>query len=182
MTSCSLLNSGTANLKYTISEATIDGVKYENSDRLNQGSISIKNIQHPAKYGRWDFNIGIRPSIHFDREIYGTLQTRVNENGDTVRYPDITITRFLGFGNLILTAHMPLGQVALSGGFGGTVYRMTNHEGLNTIRTREVRRIDLAWIGFFEDRFFVTIGPRYYKEAYESYVFSFRIGYFWGLI
>jgi hypothetical protein len=180
--SCSLLNSGSANLKYTVSRATIDGIQYENSDRLNQGSVSIKNVQHPAKYDRWNFNVGAKPSVHLDREIYGTLETRTDIAGNVSYYPDLTITRLMGFGNLTLTQHTPAGQIALNLGFGGSLYRMTNHEGLETHKTREIRRIDLAWIAFFKDRFYIQLGPRYYREAYESYVFAFRIGYFWGAI
>ena len=60
------------------------------------------------------------------------------------------------------------------------IFRLTDTEGLDTYRTREVKKIDFSWIAFFSNRMFVMMGPRYYEEAYESYVFQFRIGYMFG--
>ena len=43
-----------------------------------------------------------------------------------------------------------------------------------------IRRIDFAYVAFFSKRFFFLMGPRYYREQYETFVFAMRLGYFWG--
>lgn len=78
--------------------------------------------------------------------------------------------------------HTPVGAFAFTAGFGGTVYKMDDGGALNTIKTREIRRLDFTWTAFMSRRFYVLVGPRYYKAGYESYVFAFRLGYFWGQI
>ena len=178
----SLLNSGTANVKYTVSEATLnDGVKYEEVERISDPSFSIRNVQHPKTYGKWNVNLKVTPSLHYDDTTYQTGHTRFNKNkGREEELPNINIKRFMTLANLKLTGHTPIGAFALSGGFGGSVYKMDDGQGLNTIKTREMRKIDLAWYAFMSKHFFLLMGPRYYKAGYESYVFAFRIGYYWG--
>jgi hypothetical protein len=179
----SLLNSGTLSIKYRVSEATLNEVKYEEKKRLSNLSFSIRNIQHPKKYGRWNANFKITPSLHYDDTEYQTGKTEFNAaTGTHDLLPNINIKRGISMANAKLTAHTPLGAFALSGGFGGTIYRMTDRAGLDTVKTREIRRIDLVWSAFLTKRIFVLAGPRYYKAGYESYVFAFRLGYFWGKI
>ncbi|MGB0455117.1 MAG: hypothetical protein ACPGJV_15515 [Bacteriovoracaceae bacterium] len=162
-------------MKYTDTEATFNGVKYENIEKIKEVSVSIKNVQNPAKYGKWNFNIKLRPSIHFDRFTY----TPINES-DRMDNPDVKIRRLSVFANLKATAHTPIGAFVLKGGYGRTGHRATDTDGLDTYRTREIRKLDLSWVMFASKHIFFMIGPRYYKEQYESYVFAFRIGYFWG--
>jgi hypothetical protein len=173
-----LLNSGTVNIKYRVSEATFDGVTYEEKERLTDPSFSIRNVQHPKSHGRWNFNVRITPSIHYDDTTYGTLAKK--PTGEA--YPDINLKRFIGFANLKSTFHTPVGAFALSAGFGGTVYKLDDGQGLETIKTREIRRLDLAYYAFFSRKFFLLMGPRYYKAGHETYIFAFRLGYFWGRI
>lgn len=176
----SLLNSGTANLKYTVAETKFNDIKYENKSRIGDVSFSIRNVQHPKIHGRWNINLRPSPSLHADTMTYQTGHTRVNSDGVTETLPNIKVKRLMMLANLKLTTHTPIGAFALSAGFGGGVIKTEDGQGLDTITTREVRRIDLAYYGFFTDRFFLLMGPRYYKEQNESYVFSFRLGYFWG--
>lgn len=178
-----LLNSGTVSVKYRVSEATLDEVDYEAKERLTNPSFSIRNIQHPKAHGKWSANFKITPSLHYDDTDYQTGKTALNtETGITETLPNINIKRGIAIANAKLTTHTPIGAFALSAGFGGTVYKMTDGKGLDTIKTREVRRIDLVWSAFLSRRVFVLTGPRYYHAGYESYIFAFRIGYFWGKI
>ncbi|MDD0853423.1 hypothetical protein HBN50_09955 [Halobacteriovorax sp. GB3] len=165
-------------MKYTVSRAEIDDVLYENKARLSDVSISVRNIQHPKQHGRWGMNLKLSPSIHLDRHTFSTLSTRE----DGTRYPDIKLRRLSVLGNLKLSTHTPIGAFVLTGGFGGAAKKMTSPGVLDTIRTTEVRKIDFAWIGFLSRRFYVLIGPRYYREQFEQYTFAFRLGYFWGRI
>jgi hypothetical protein len=177
----SLLNSGTAHIKYTVSRANLEGVTYEEKDRLGNVSFSVRNVQHPKAWGKWNMNFKITPSVSIDKQRFGTLETHFNNTtGRTEQLPDIDVHRFMGFANLKITAHTPIGAFAAAGGFGGTAYRITDGAGLDSIRTREVRKLDFVYIGFFAKRFFLLMGPRYYKAGYESYTFAFRLGYFWG--
>lgn len=178
--SCSLLNSGSVNLKYTMAKARFEGITYENKERLSDVSISVRNIQHPEKYGIWNFNVSITPSIHLDRNRYGTLATRLNAKGEVEQYPDLVFQRLSLMGNLAASWHTPFGAFVLKGGFGGAFYNLDDGQGFDTFKTREIRKIDLAWIAFMSKRFFVLMGPRYYVEQFEQYTFAFRIGYFWG--
>ena len=178
----SLLNSGTANIKYRASEAHIHGVAYEEDERVRSPSFSIRNVQHPKAWGKWNLNFKITPSLHLDNQTYVTGATYVDDSGLTQPYPSLNIKRFITLANMKITTHTPIGAFALSGGFGGTVYKMDNGLWLNTVKTREIRRIDLSWYGFISKRFFVLMGPRYYRAGYETYEFAFRIGYFWGKI
>lgn len=178
--SCSLLNSGSVNLKYTMARAKFEGVTYENKERLSDVSISVRNIQHPEKYGPWNFNVSISPSIHLDRNRYGTLATRLNSQGEIEQYPDLVFQRLSLMGNLAASWHTPVGAFVLKGGFGGAFYNLDDGQGFDTFKTREIRKIDLAWVAFMSKRFFVLMGPRYYVEQFEQYTFALRIGYFWG--
>jgi hypothetical protein len=178
-----LLNSGTANIKYRVSEATLDNTKYEEKGRLTNPSISIRNVQHPSWYKNWDYNIRLTPSIHYDDQDYETGGTFIDPtNGLIVKRSDINIRRGITMANLKATLHTRAGAFTASAGFGGTMYKIDDGRGLNSIKTREIRRLDLVWYGFISDRFFVLTGPRYYKAGYETFEFAFRIGYFWGKI
>jgi len=180
LSSCSVFNSGTAHLKYTVMDATFDDIEYENSEKLSDVSASIRRVQHPKAYGKWNINVNIAPSIHFDKNRFTTDETFINEQGIVEKHPDIMLKRLSSFANLKLTTHTPIGAFVLTGGFGGTFYDLSDGRGLDTLKTREIRKLDLAYVGFFSDRFFVLVGPRYYKEAFEQFIFAFRIGFFWG--
>lgn len=178
-----LLNSGTVNIKFRNAEATFEEERYEIEEHVTNPSFSVRNVQHPRAWGNWNFNLRITPSFHYDDNTYQTGATFLNpETGQEQRRPNINVRRGIALANLKATVHTPIGAFALSGGFGGTVYRLNDGAGLDTYRTREIRRLDLAWYGFFSKRFFVLMGPRYYKTDYETYEFAFRIGYFWGRI
>lgn len=177
-----LLNSGTTHVKYTVAKAKFDNITYENKQRLGDVSFSIRNVQHPKKYGKWAMNLRLSPSIHLDKTTYSTLEKYTNENGNYVTRPDIEVRRLMTLANIKATTHTPIGAFALSAGFGGGVIKKDDERGLDTITTREVRRIDFVYYGFFAKRFYFLMGPRYYKEENESYQFAFRLGYFWGKI
>ena len=179
---CSLLNSGSFNLKYTKAKATFEGVTYENKEPLSNVSFSVRNVQHPKKYGKWNLNIRITPSIHYDKTRYGTLAQRTNSEGQTENYPDLLFQRLSIMGNLAGSWHTPIGAFVLKAGFGGAFYNLDDGQGFDTFRTREIRKLDLAWVAFLSKKFFVLMGPRYYVEQFEQYTFAFRIGYFWGRI
>jgi hypothetical protein len=179
---CSLLNSGSFNLKYTKAKATFEGVTYENKEPLSNVSFSVRNVQHPKKYGKWNLNVRITPSIHYDKTRYGTLAQRINSEGQAENYPDLLFQRLSIMGNLAGSWHTPIGAFVLKAGFGGAFYNLDDGQGFDTFRTREIRKLDLAWVTFLSKKFFVLMGPRYYVEQFEQYTFAFRIGYFWGRI
>ena len=180
MCSCSMFNSGNVHIKYSTSKAKFNGIEYENQKRLGDVSVSVKKIQHPTAYGKWNFNIGLSPSIHFNRQRYSTSQTYVNTDSEVVKYGDIQVKRGLVFANIGATTHTPIGQFVIKAGFGGEIYEKRGEFGYNTVKTREIRKIDFNYIGFFADRFFVLMGPRYLVNSYEHFIFAFRIGFFWG--
>ena len=180
--SCGLLNSATVNLKYTTGNAHINDVHYENKEKLKDISFAVKKIQHPRHYRIWDANFRINPSLHVDRTTFITDQTFTNSQGEQEVYPPIYMTRLMGFANLKMNFHTPIGQFFLAGGFGGSVYKMTDNAGLNTTKTREVRKLDFAYVAFFSRRIFILIGPRYIHETYQQYIFAIRLGVFWDRI
>ena len=186
MSSCAvtrLLNSGTVNIKFRNAEATFEEERYEIAEHITNPSFSVRNVQHPRAWGNWNFNLRITPSIHYDDNTYQTGASFFNtRTQQTEKRPDINVRRGIALANLKATVHTPIGAFALSGGFGGTMYRLNDGQGLDTLKTREIRRLDLARYAFFTKRFFVLMGPRYYKTDYETYEFAFRIGYFWGRI
>ena len=178
--SCGLINAGTTQIKYTRTEADFDGVKYENKEKLGDVSLSVRNVQHPSKYGKWNMNIRISPSIHADRFTYEAKQKTYDEDGVETTPGDIKIRRLKLFANAKLNTHTPIGAFVLTYGYGRAAFRLSDTEGLDTYRTVEIKKVDFSWVAFFAKRFFVMMGPRYYEESYESYVFAFRIGYMWG--
>lgn len=178
--SCSLINAGTVQMKYTDTEANFGGVKYENKQKVGNVSLSVRNVQHPKKYGQWNFNIRFSPSVHFDRFTYEAKEKTYAEDGFETTPGDIKIRRLKFFMNAKTNLHTPIGAFVLTGGYGRTVFRLTDTKGLDTYRTREIKKVDFSWIAFLSNRMFLMMGPRYYKEAYESYVFAIRIGYMWG--
>ncbi len=178
--SCSIFNSGTLHLKYSISDAKFDGVKYKNSKRLSDVSFSIRKVQHPKAYGKWNINLKLSPSIHFDKTEFTTSESFINNDGFVEKHPDIMLKRLSGFGNLKLSTHTPVGAFVLTAGFGGSFYKLSSSNGLETLKTREIRKLDLAYVGFLTKRIFILAGPRYYKDSFEQYIFAFRIGYFWS--
>jgi len=183
--SCALtriFNSGSFNIKYTKSTAKIEGELYENTDRLGNVSFSVRQLQHPKRYGKWNFNISISPSIHLDDLDYQTGATYINGQGNLTTRPVVNYLRLSGLANLKMTTHTPIGAFALSLGFGGNVSRIKNHADIDTIQTREIRRIDLAWYAFLSKRFFILTGPRYYLDNSEQFVWAIRLGAFWGKI
>lgn len=181
--SCSLLNSGTTHIKYTRSNAKLqEDIEYTNKEKFGDISFSIRNVQHPRRYGRWNLNLGLTPSIHYDKERYQARFSPSLSDSELRDLPEIQIRRLLTFANIKLTAHTPMGAFVLTGGWGlGLSERRDDGEYVH-MNTREIGRIDFVWVGFFADRFYLMAGPRYYKEDYEQLVFAFRLGYFWGPI
>ena len=167
------MTSGTVNLKYTTVKAKFDGVDYVNQDRIKDVSFSIKNVQHPKKHKPWSFNARITPSIHADRNVYHPVALDTS-------LPNYKISRFIGLGNLKLNIHFPIGNLVFAAGFGGTVYKQTSNQGLNTTKTREIKKFEIAWINFLSKRIFLLFGPRIFIDDYETRVFALRLGYFWG--
>ena len=172
--SCSLFNAGTVHVKYLRSKrADIDGRSYENVEKFKDVSASIRSVQHPRARDRWNFNVGLRPSIHYDDISYLAVGRPSSS---------LDFHRFSLLGNLRFTLHSPAGAFVLSAGYGGAVYRLEDGSFLDTVRTDELGKIDLVWVGFLTKRFFILLGPRYYKDDNEQYYFAFRLGYFWGRI
>lgn len=171
-------------MKYRATRATYNNELYENKDRFGNISGSIRHVQHPN--GRkWGANFGITPSIHYSNMRFQSGGTRISSTtGLTEPLPDVKIHRVSLLGNLKFTVHTPIGQFGVAGGFGGSMYRFTEIGNFETIKTTEVRRIDLAYTGFFTERFFFMMGPRYFNygssDGDEEYVFAVRLGYFWG--
>ncbi len=177
-----LLNSGTVHVKYTVSRATFNDHLYENKTRLGNISGSIRNVQHPAGR-RWAANFKLVPSVHFSNTDYVSGGSRISTTTSLIEpLPDINIKRLSGLGNLKLTFHTPIGQFTFNGGFGGTVYKFKEVGFYETFKTSEIRKLGMAYTGFFTKRFFVMIGPRYFNDGNEQYVFAARLGYFWGNI
>lgn len=180
LSSCGLINSSTVQIKYTDTEANFGGVKYENKEKLGDVSISVRNVQHPSKHGNWNFNVRINPSIHFDRFTYEAKEKTYAPDGYETTPGDIKIRRVPVFANAKANFHTPIGAFVFTYGYGRAIFRLTDTEGLDTYRTREVKKIDFSWVAFFSKRMFIMMGPRYYDEAYESYVFQVRLGLMWG--
>jgi hypothetical protein len=175
-----LLNSGTVHVKYTVSNATFNGELYENKTRLGSVSASIRNTEHPSGK-KWGASFKIHPSIHFSNTTYQSGGTRISSTtGILENLPEINIKRLSTLGSLKLNFHTPIGQFSLTGGFGGTLYKLKEKGTYETIKTSEIRKLGLAYTGFFTKRFFVMIGPRYFNDGNEQYVFAARLGYFWG--
>ncbi|OUR97110.1 hypothetical protein A9Q84_12330 [Halobacteriovorax marinus] len=167
-------------MKYTSAEATIEGNRYEIKDRLANVSASIRQVDHPKKHGKWDLGMKISPSIHLDRLVFQTGHSMPDASGTYLRLPDLKYERLAGLANLRFTAFTPIGQFLITGGFGGAIYTLDDGQGLNTTKTREVRKLEFAYLGFLTKRIFILMGPRYYKSGFEQYTFAFRLGYFWG--
>lgn len=180
--SCAIFNSGTLHVKYTRSKAKFDGVSYQNKERFRSLSFSIRNVQHPSLYAPWAVSVSLDPSVHLDRQLYGTLATTTDASGRTTQLPDIEIRRLSAFSNLKIVGHTPIGQFALSGGYGLGATRYDDNGALQSLRARSIRKLDLAYIGFFANRFFFMMGPRYYRTYREEYIFALRVGMFWGPI
>lgn len=179
--SCSILNSGTVHLKYRDGTAKFNDVTYEIEENLSDLSVSIRNVQHRNEFENWDFNIRLTPSIHLDRQTFGTLETFTNERGEEEQFPTIRNRRLSSFANAKANWHTPMGQFVLTSGFGGAVYKRRSSR-MNHISTTEIRKVDFVWLGFISDRVFVMLGPRYYVEQFEQFVFAFRIGMYWDEI
>lgn len=178
-----LLNSGTVNIKFRDVKATFENDLYEISRHVSNPSFSVRNVQHPNAWGKWNLNLRLSPSIHYDDITYVTGATYLNPRTNVIETkPRVRVRRGIALANLKTTLHSPIGAFALAAGFGGTVYNLNDGQGLDTTKTREIRRVDLAWYAFLSKRFFVLMGPRYYKTDYETFEFAFRIGYFWGRI
>lgn len=176
-----LLNSGTANIKYKTSTAKFNDIEYQNKTKINNFSASIRNVQHPKKYGKWNFNIGLSPSISFTNQVYGTLH--VNPNSPVgAPLPDISLQRLITMANIGMHIHTPAGSFNFKAGYGRTLSDISDGQGLDTVTSKPIRKLDLAYIAFFSKRWFFQTGPRYYKEEFESFAWSIRLGIFWGKI
>jgi hypothetical protein len=178
--SCSLLNSGTVHVKYSKFKAKIDDVTYENKKEFGDVSMSVRNVQHPKSHGKWAIKLKLSPSIHYEKHTLGTLEYHVKD-GVYQKMPDIKARRLSTFANLKLIFHTPIGSFAATGGYGGALSRF-DMTGGSSHRTTEISKVDFVYYKFLSRRFFLLMGPRYYKEKYEQVTFAFRIGYYWGKI
>lgn len=172
-TSCSIFNAGTVHLKYSDIDAGIEGNNYELREKLGNVSASIRQVEHPKGLREWDYLVKLSPSIHLDRFNFDSSSADKST-------PDLKYRRLSALGNLKVEFFTPGGQFVFTAGFGGGIYSLDDNQGLNTLKTREVRKFDFAYNVFLSDRVFLMMGPRYYKTAFEQYTFIFRIGYFWG--
>lgn len=180
ISSCSLINSGSINLKFKKAKANFDGRQYEKKKNSPDFSFSVRNVQHPKRYGAWASNIRLSPSIHYDQTTFSTDNTRTGLSGNSEGYPDIKYKRLSSFLNLKFANHTPIGQFVLTGGYGIAGYKVNDGEGLTSKRTQDIQKIDFAWVGFLSDKFFLLLGPRYYNDGTSQVVFAIRLGYFWG--
>ncbi|ATH07605.1 hypothetical protein BIY24_06490 [Halobacteriovorax marinus] len=177
--SCSIFNAGTVHLKYSDIDAGLEGNKYELKKKLGNISASVRQLEHPSFYRRWDYLVKLSPSIHFDRFNFQAGAATISPN--SVRpATELKYRRLSALGNVKVGFFTPIGQFVFTAGFGGGIYSMEDNHDLKTIRTREVRKFDLAYNAFLTERVFLMMGPRYYKTAFEQYTFIFRIGYYWG--
>ena len=174
VSSCSIFNAGTIHLKYSDIDAGLEGNKYELKKKLGSVSASIRQLEHPKGLRSWDYIVKLSPSLHLDRFMFQAGNTAVTE------VHDLKYRRLSGLGNLKIAFFTPGGQLVFTGGFGGAIYSLNDGHGLNTLKTREVRKFDIAYSAFLTERLFLMMGPRYYKTAFEQYTFTFRIGYYWG--
>lgn len=181
MQGCALFNSGTTHLKYTASDTKFGEVHYENKEKIGDISFSIRNIEHPERYGRWNSTLRLRPSIHLDKENYRPKKNQRDKIENFDELPDIRIRRFLAFGDLRGSLHTPAGAFVLSLGVGGVLSERRDNGDLNYLKTQKATKIDLAWIAFITRRLFFMTGPRYYNEEYEQFIWSVRLGLFWGV-
>lgn len=177
--SCAIFNSGTVHVKYTDVRADFNNVRYENVEKWGDLSVSVRGVQHPKLYGPWNINLSLDPSIHYDRQSFTTQETFLNAEGQRQRYPDLRQSRLSILGNLKLTTHTPIGTFTLSTGFGEGVTRISG-SGDTTMTTVQIRKIDFTYSFFVSERFFVLMGPRYYKENHDEFLMAIRLGYFWG--
>lgn len=177
--SCAIFNSGTVHIKYTDVRADFDNIRYENVEKWGDISVSVRGVQHPKFYGPWNINLSLDPSIHYDRQSFTTQQTFINNEGDNQRYPDLRQSRLSLLGNLKLTTHTPIGTFTLSTGFGEALTRISG-DGDPTIKTVQMRKVDFTYSFFVSERFFVLLGPRYYKENHNELLMAIRLGYYWG--
>ncbi len=160
-------------MKYNDVDAGIEGNNYELKEKLGNVSASIRQVEHPKGLRRWDYLVKLSPSIHLDRF---NFEPTTSANTDF----NLKYRRLSALGNLKVGFFTPIGQFIFTAGFGGGLYSLDDGQGLDTIKTREVRKFDLAYNVFLSDRVFLMMGPRYYKTAFEQYTFIFRVGYFWG--
>lgn len=180
--SCSLLNSGTATIKYSETRATFNKRDYRNKENLGDLSVSVKNLQHPKAHDKYDLNLRFSPSIHLDKTELVTSEKRLLPSGIYTDYPEITIRRLSVFINLKLTGHTPMGQFVATAGQGLAGFHARDGQGLDTRRTRNITKFELVYVGFFSKRFFFLTGPRYYNDGNHQYVWAARLGLFWGRI
>lgn len=178
LSSCSLFNAATVHLKYSDGEATIEGNQYELKKRLGNVSASVRQVEHPKSHSRWDMGFKLAPSIHLDKFTFQTGKLDENQK----QMPDLDYKRLSGIANVKLSTQTPAGQFVLTAGFGAAVFKLKDGAAIDTMRTGEVTKLDLAYVVFPAKRFFILMGPRYYKSDFEQYTFALRIGYFWGKI
>ena len=147
--SCSIFNSATVHVKYTDVRAEIDDVDYENIEKFGNISSSIRRVQHPKQYDKWDINFSLSPTIHFDRQLFHPVG--VTEEDDV---PDLTKSRLSILGNLKLTTHTPIGAFVLTGGYGQSFLKLSKDTGTESYRSTQIRRLDFVYLGFFARRFY----------------------------
>ena len=176
--SCGLLNSGSVNVKYTSFKVEYQDVTYENEKNLSNLSISVRNLEHASKVGKWNFTTKVSPSFHYEQHTIGTLENRVI-NGVTEQYPDLKLKRLAAFANLKFTFHTPFGAFQATAGFGGATQNIVG-DGKDKYSTTEIRKVDFVYYKFLTRRIFILFGPRYYRDQYEQVTVAFRLGWFWG--
>lgn len=181
ISSCSVFNSGSVNLKYNTFRTTVDGVTYANKRRVSDVSFSVRNVQHPKRHGRWGLNLKPSPSIHYERHTIGTLATARNEDGELEQLPDLDVRRLSLLGSLKLTLHTPIGAFAASAGYGRALSKLKSSQ-MNEYEHQEIRKFDFVWYKFISKRFFVLFGPRYYKSDYDQVTVALRLGFYWDKI
>lgn len=173
-------NSFTLSGKFHNYSAEIDRVEYETREDFNGVSFAIKSIQHPSFYENGDYNFKISPAVNFTRL---PLRPTANQKAADPTIFDVNAKRLTFLANAKATIHTEYGQFIGAFGYGPAFYRI-DYQGNNSAKylAEDIFRAELVNVTFFNDSFFMYVGPRLYLDGGTHFVWSIRLGMYWGLV
>lgn len=171
-------NSFTLSGKLHNYSARVEGAEYESREEFSGLSFAIKSIQHPSLYKNGSFNYKLSPAVNFTRLALRPSQFEKDQNPDLL---DANIRRLVFLANLKATVHTRLGQFIGAVGYGPALYRI-DYQGDNSAKypLKDIIRLEAVNVSFLNDTFFIYAGPRVYLDGGTHFVWSIRLGMYWG--
>jgi hypothetical protein len=179
--SCGLVNTANVSLRSAQTADPVQGRQYQAKNIPSTMAITVKGVEHPNRYKKWDLGWRWRPSIHLEKAKLVTNEQRRNlDSGAWESYPPLRLRNFMTYANLELATYTPIGSFVLSLGHGVKHQQLIDGQTINQRITVNGSKWELAHLLFFRPRWYSHFSYRLLTahSTTDTRSVALKIGYY----